>query len=56
MKVNDNCKSKKYNDFCNIKKCERCRFIDWYNEQINNNYIFNFQDETKKYCSPLLNT
>ena len=50
MKTNDNCKSKNYNDLCNIKKCERCNFIKWYNEQINNNYIFNFQDETKKYC------
>ena len=27
MKTNDNCKSKNYKDICNIKKCERCRFI-----------------------------
>ena len=29
---------------------KRNDFIDWYNEQVENNYIFNFQKELKKYC------
>ena len=29
---------------------KRNDFIDWYNEQVENNYIFYFQEELKKYC------
>ena len=29
---------------------ERSKFLTWYEEQVNNGYVFNFQEEIVKYC------
>jgi len=34
-----------------MKGNDRTKFINWYNEQVNNNYVFNFRDELNKYCA-----
>ena len=39
-----------YYEIDRMPEDKRNDFIDWYNEQVENNYMFNFQEELKKYC------
>ena len=41
----------KYYDIERMKEDTREKFIKWYNEQVKNNYVFNFQEELNKYCA-----
>ena len=41
----------KYYDVDRMKEYTREKFITWYNEQVKNNYVFNFQQELNKYCA-----
>ena len=42
--------SKKHYGYNQMKPDERTKFLKWYNDQVNENYVFNFNKEIIEYC------
>lgn len=42
--------SKNHYGYNQMKSNEREQFLKWYNEHVNNDYVFDFKKELKEYC------